>query len=232
VTNFSISVKNKAGRTFKRKGIGTRERVLAVAQAEFLKKGYGECTLDQIAEAALLSKGTIYQYFSGKDDLMLALKQRFFGEFNTFLRNYFPNQGSVGVGATPSPGERLAEAQVLRVQPRNRLEMRQYLTRFFAAFAEFNQQESNGFLFFLGEQWHKNLEIKESFQILEKYVQLLQSKGLSKSNVARPQLAVVLLSSWVQLIQKWGREGKGRIFNISHTDDFVNVSLDLLRVDA
>ena len=39
------------------------------AVAVFYKKGYGETTMEEIAQTAELSKATIYLYFKSKDDL-------------------------------------------------------------------------------------------------------------------------------------------------------------------
>jgi AcrR family transcriptional regulator len=45
-----------------------RERVLRAAITEFAGHGYLEASLDRIAEAASVSKGSLYQYFHHKED--------------------------------------------------------------------------------------------------------------------------------------------------------------------
>jgi AcrR family transcriptional regulator len=50
----------------------TRQRVLAEAQRLFRERGYAATSLEQIAEAAEVTKGAIYGHFASKEDLMLA----------------------------------------------------------------------------------------------------------------------------------------------------------------
>ena len=50
----------------------TRERVLAEAQRLFRERGYAATSLEQIAEAADVTKGAIYGHFSSKEDLLLS----------------------------------------------------------------------------------------------------------------------------------------------------------------
>jgi AcrR family transcriptional regulator len=50
----------------------TRQRLLTEAQRQFRERGYGATTLEQIAEAAGVTKGAIYGHFSNKEDLLLS----------------------------------------------------------------------------------------------------------------------------------------------------------------
>jgi AcrR family transcriptional regulator len=50
----------------------TRERLLAEAQRLFRERGYAATSLEQIAEAAEVTKGAIYGHFSSKEDLLLS----------------------------------------------------------------------------------------------------------------------------------------------------------------
>ena len=50
----------------------TRQRLLDVAQRLFRERGYTATSLDQIAEAADVTKGAIYGHFSSKEDLLLS----------------------------------------------------------------------------------------------------------------------------------------------------------------
>jgi len=50
----------------------TRQRVLAEAQRLFRERGYAATSLEQIAEAAEVTKGAIYGHFTSKEDLMLS----------------------------------------------------------------------------------------------------------------------------------------------------------------
>jgi AcrR family transcriptional regulator len=50
----------------------TRQRLLAQAQRLFRERGYAATSLEQIAEAAGVTKGAIYGHFASKEDLMLS----------------------------------------------------------------------------------------------------------------------------------------------------------------
>jgi AcrR family transcriptional regulator len=50
----------------------TRQRLLAEAQRLFREHGYAATSLEQIAEAAEVTKGAIYGHFASKEDLMLS----------------------------------------------------------------------------------------------------------------------------------------------------------------
>jgi AcrR family transcriptional regulator len=49
----------------------TRQRLLTEAQRLFRERGYAATSLEQIADAAEVTKGAIYGHFASKEDLML-----------------------------------------------------------------------------------------------------------------------------------------------------------------
>jgi AcrR family transcriptional regulator len=51
----------------------TRTELLAAARAVFLRRGFHDATLDEIAEEAGYSKGAVYSNFAAKDELLLAV---------------------------------------------------------------------------------------------------------------------------------------------------------------
>jgi AcrR family transcriptional regulator len=53
-----------------------REEILNAAQGVFFEKGLQTATMDEIAEAAELSKGTLYLYYKSKEDLYLGVMIR------------------------------------------------------------------------------------------------------------------------------------------------------------
>ena len=53
-----------------------REDIINAAQKIFFEKGLAVATMDEIAEAAELSKGTLYLYYKSKEDLYLAVAMR------------------------------------------------------------------------------------------------------------------------------------------------------------
>src|SRR3984885_14436608 len=50
----------------------TRERLLDEARRLFRERGYAATSLEQIAEAAGVTKGAIYGHFSRKEDLLIS----------------------------------------------------------------------------------------------------------------------------------------------------------------
>jgi AcrR family transcriptional regulator len=50
----------------------TRQRLLAEAQRLFRERGYAATSLEQIADAAEVTKGAIYGHFASKEDLLLS----------------------------------------------------------------------------------------------------------------------------------------------------------------
>jgi AcrR family transcriptional regulator len=55
------------------KALRTRDLLLEVAKAQFLERGYGETTVEHIAEAAKVSRPTFYTYFRSKRDVLEAV---------------------------------------------------------------------------------------------------------------------------------------------------------------
>lgn len=56
-----------------------KEEIVDAAEKLFFEKGLQVATVDEIAEAAELSKGTIYLYYKSKEDLYLAVMMRGLG---------------------------------------------------------------------------------------------------------------------------------------------------------
>jgi AcrR family transcriptional regulator len=56
-----------------RRGLHTRDRILACASEVFLANGFHATSLDAIAKAAHASRATVYQYFAGKEEIFREL---------------------------------------------------------------------------------------------------------------------------------------------------------------
>src|SRR3982750_3325596 len=56
-----------------RKRIDTRGRIMAAASGLFLQRGIESVTVDEIAAAADVGKGTVYNYFEAKEDMVVAM---------------------------------------------------------------------------------------------------------------------------------------------------------------
>ncbi|MBD2209310.1 TetR/AcrR family transcriptional regulator [Calothrix sp. FACHB-156] len=51
----------------------TKEQILKAAMELFFSKGYHATSIDDVAKTAKISKGLLYHYFKGKEDLIAAL---------------------------------------------------------------------------------------------------------------------------------------------------------------
>ena len=61
-----------------REKLAHRQDIIDAATSVFAKKGFHSATLDEIAQEAEFSKGTLYLYFSSKEDLLFnILKEKF-----------------------------------------------------------------------------------------------------------------------------------------------------------
>jgi AcrR family transcriptional regulator len=63
----------------------TRDLLLDAAQQVFGRRGFEGASLEEIAEAAGYTRGAIYKHFGGKEELFLAVNQRW---NETFLRTF------------------------------------------------------------------------------------------------------------------------------------------------
>lgn len=59
------------------RGEATRERVLGIAEALILQRGFAGTSIDDIIRGAEITKGGFFYHFKGKDDLALALMRRY-----------------------------------------------------------------------------------------------------------------------------------------------------------
>lgn len=53
-----------------------REEIISAAEKIFFEKGLAQATMDEIADAAELSKGTLYLYYKSKEDLYLSVAMK------------------------------------------------------------------------------------------------------------------------------------------------------------
>jgi AcrR family transcriptional regulator len=68
-----------------RKKQQTRERIAEVALRLFAERGYDETTLADIADAADVSRRTIFAYYDSKEDILLCEEARYFNELKRRL---------------------------------------------------------------------------------------------------------------------------------------------------
>lgn len=74
---------------------GRREHILQAASDVFAERGIHKARIDDVAAAAGVSKGTIYWYFSSKDEIVFALVDAFFAHAHSGLVSLLDQPGSV-----------------------------------------------------------------------------------------------------------------------------------------
>ncbi|KAJ36768.1 TetR family transcriptional regulator, partial [Agrobacterium tumefaciens] len=75
-----------------------REQILAGAWRVFKRKGFDAASMNDITREAGVSKGTIYVYFSNKEDLFVALVDHHRNEFATSMRHILEGTEEVREG--------------------------------------------------------------------------------------------------------------------------------------
>jgi AcrR family transcriptional regulator len=66
-----------------------REQLLDVAERAFVRSGYRDVRMEDLADAVDVSVGTLYGHFGSKDGLYLALGERALDAFATYLHDAF-----------------------------------------------------------------------------------------------------------------------------------------------
>ncbi|GAB5522125.1 MAG: TetR/AcrR family transcriptional regulator [Rhodothermales bacterium] len=72
-----------------RERLARREAMLEAAAQVFAEHGFDNATLDEIALRAEFGKGTLYNYFSSKEELLLAVIERLYAQFYTTIEEGF-----------------------------------------------------------------------------------------------------------------------------------------------
>lgn len=83
-TDSTVTAKGRRRRQWRR--TATRERILRAAVDLFSKRGYVAATVEEIAETADVAKGTFFNYFRTKDDLLIAMFQGLADVFEVYTR--------------------------------------------------------------------------------------------------------------------------------------------------
>ena len=79
--------------TFFNLEVEKRERIITAAIREFSHKGYQGATIESIAAAARVAKGSMYQYFAGKEDVLTYLVDLVIGKETDALAESVVKQG-------------------------------------------------------------------------------------------------------------------------------------------
>ena len=95
-----------------RKKRDTRQRILMAGLEAFTARGFENCTIDEIASAAGIGKGTVYNYFRAKEDLVVSFMVDIEHQTQTEIAPLVKARGSVASILT-----RVIEAQMALKAP-------------------------------------------------------------------------------------------------------------------
>jgi AcrR family transcriptional regulator len=84
----------------------TRSVLLDAAEEVFAEKGFTAATLDDIAHAAGYTKGAIYKHFTAKEDLFLAVSDRYWRRYFDNFAEVMSASGEVGARELDQIAER------------------------------------------------------------------------------------------------------------------------------
>lgn len=70
----------------------TRARIADIAVSLFLRRGFAETTMDDIAAETGVSRRTVYRHFPSKDDLVFEQPERWLQRFNAEVSKREPNE--------------------------------------------------------------------------------------------------------------------------------------------
>jgi AcrR family transcriptional regulator len=170
-----------------RKKANARAHILAAAVRLFSTAGLENTTVDQVAEAADIGKGTIYNYFSTKEDIVVA----FMAELEARV------QAKVSAFAAAQAPLHEILAEFVRLQFRLKRPYHKFVQVFMAQMFAHTDQ----FLPYLVEMQ------KAIDPPLEALFADLRRRGLLRRDVQIPELVVVFKTMHLGLSGLWAVEG-------------------------
>jgi AcrR family transcriptional regulator len=188
-----------------------KEEILDAAQKVFFEKGLATATMDEIAETAELSKGTLYLYYKSKEDMYLGVMMR-------------------GMEGLHIEFERIGLSNVSTVEKIVKLE---------AAYINYFYKERKFFRmtnFLQSPHFHKQVsdEMKQScdvdgqkvWNVIDSILQRGVEEGVLRPNFNPIELGVILWSNTTALLFRIDNEGelwKKRFnINLEHTLEVSN----------
>jgi len=170
-----------------RKKAAIRAHILATAIQLFSQHGLDSVTVDQVADAADIGKGTIYNYFSTKEDIVVAFMMEFETRVQAKVRRLVTSKGSL--------------ESILAGFIRFQLQMKKPYHRFVRVFL--------GQMFLRTEQFIPYMvEMQKTIDPpLEALFRGLQQRGLIRKDVSVPDLVLIFKTIHLGLTSLWAVEG-------------------------
>jgi AcrR family transcriptional regulator len=78
-----------AGRRDGKKGAATRDRIVEIAQASVLTKGFGATSIEEVIAEAGITKGGFFYHFKDKNELAHEMLRRYVAENNAIFDSIF-----------------------------------------------------------------------------------------------------------------------------------------------
>ena len=105
--------KNGPKPTFLNLGEEKRRRIVRAALSEFAEKGYSKASVNAIVKATGIAKGSLYQYFHGKEQLFLYLFEDFLAQVKQTVKDAVDGSGDgqffEQIAAVFAAGQRFVE---------------------------------------------------------------------------------------------------------------------------
>jgi AcrR family transcriptional regulator len=170
-----------------RKKAAVRAHILATAIQLFSQHGLDSVTVDQIADAADIGKGTIYNYFSTKEDIVVAFMVHFEKRVQAKVRRLVTSKGSL--------------ESILTGFIRFQFQMKKPYHQFVRVFL--------GQMFLRTEQFIPYMvEMQKTIDPpLDALFQGLQKRGLIRRDVSIPDLILIFKTVHLGLTALWAVEG-------------------------
>ena len=170
-----------------RKKQDTRQRILTAGLDAFTARGFDNCTIDEIARAAGVGKGTVYNYFRTKEDLVVSFMVEMERQMQAEAAALAQARGSLATILT-----RFIESQMALKAPHY-----PFVRLFLARLA--------------GAATHADAWVAEASAALDPpLIQLferLQKRGLVRSDVDLPTLVGTFKVMQLGLMVLWAIEG-------------------------
>jgi AcrR family transcriptional regulator len=181
------TVMAKAKPRRERKKAAVRAHILTTAIELFSQHGIDSVTVDQIADAADIGKGTVYNYFSTKEDIVVAFMVDFETRVQAKVRRLVTSKGSL--------------ESILAGFIRFQFQMKEPYHQFVRVFL--------GQMFLRTEQFIPYMvEMQKTIDPpLEALFQGLQERGLMRKDVPPPELVLIFKTIHLGLTSLWAIEG-------------------------
>lgn len=172
-----------------------RKEIIDAAEKIIFSKGLEHATMEEIAEEAVVSKGTLYYYFKNKDDLYFALNNRGLAYLNQRFANVL-TENIPGVELVRRMGEEFID--FVRTQPDYFDAMMHY-----ERYEDFNEIESTQI-----KERCKNNE-HQAFTFTIRALQIGMQDGTINSKYSPERLAIQIWASIRGLTQMYHLHKKG-----------------------